>query len=88
MKRNYEDPIYKDWRMKVKRRDGFTCQMPNCGSKKRLHAHHITKWASASSLRYETNNGITLCYPCHKQVTGHENIYENLFKEIVRHKNV
>ena len=87
MRRDYDDPIYKDWRMKVKRRDKFTCQMPRCKSKKRLQAHHITKWASASSLRYETDNGITLCYSCHKQVTGHENIYENLFNEIVRKKN-
>ena len=61
--------------------------MPNCKSKKRLHAHHITKWASASSLRYDVDNGITLCYNCHKEVTGHENIYESLFRDIVRNKN-
>ena len=87
MKRNYEDPVYKDWRIKVKKRDNFTCQMHNWKSKKRLHAHHITKWASASSLRYEVDNGITLCYNCHKEVTGHENIYESLFRDIVRNKN-
>lgn len=87
MKRNYEDPVYKDWRTKVKRRDKFKCQMPKCGSKKRLQAHHISKWASASSLRYEVDNGITLCYNCHKQVTGHESVYESLFRGLIREKN-
>jgi hypothetical protein len=38
--------------------------------------HHIRKWASASSLRYEVSNGISLCYNCHKEVTGKEEHYE------------
>ena len=33
MRRNYEDPVYKDWRMKVYKRDKFTCQMPSCDIK-------------------------------------------------------
>ncbi len=28
MKRNYEDPVYKEWRKKVYARDRFKCQMP------------------------------------------------------------
>ena len=84
MRRNYDDQVYKEWRQRVRKRDKNVCQMPGCKCKKRLQAHHITKWASASSLRYEVENGITLCYACHKEVTGHEHVYENLFKEIVR----
>jgi len=52
-----------------------------------LNAHHIQKWASASSLRYDPSNGITLCKNCHKKVTGHEQHYQGLFQEIVRKNN-
>lgn len=84
MKRNYEDPIYKDWRQKVCKRDRHKCQMPGCGYKKFLQAHHIRRWSSASILRFDIDNGITLCKSCHKEVTGHEQQYEYLFSEIVR----
>ena len=87
MRRNYDDPVYKDWRMKVYKRDKFTCQMPACGYKKYLQAHHIRRWSSASTLRYDINNGITLCKNCHKKVTGSEQHYESLFMEIVRKKH-
>ena len=87
MRRNYEDPVYKDWRMKVYKRDKFTCQMPSCGYKKYLQAHHIKRWSSASILRYDVHYRITLCKNCHKKVTGSEQYYESLFMEIVRKKH-
>ena len=87
MRRHYEDPVYKDWRMKVYKRDKFTCQMPSCGYKKYLQAHHIKRWSSASILRYDVHNGITLSKNCHKKVTGSEQYYESLFMEIVRKKH-
>ena len=52
MKRNYDDPVYKRWRIQVYKRDNFTCQMPGCKKKTALQAHHIQKWANASMLRY------------------------------------
>ena len=88
MKRNYDDPVYAEWRKKVLSRDKYTCQMPNCKKKKNLQVHHIKKWSSASTLRFEIDNGITLCYNCHKEVTNNENFYEPLFQQIVREKNV
>ena len=84
MKRDYNDPVYKEWRIRVFKRDGFTGQMPSCGRKKRLNAHHIRKWSSASNLRYDVDNGITLCSSCHKSVTKHEEMYESLFIDIIR----
>jgi 5-methylcytosine-specific restriction endonuclease McrA len=83
MKRDYNDPVYKAWRKSVYSRDKFTCQMPGCKSKKSLQAHHIRKWSTASSLRYEKSNGITLCRNCHNSISGSEHIYEKLFMEIV-----
>ena len=76
--RNYSDPIYKQFRTDVLKRDKFTCKMCKAkGKYVRLHVHHIKKWASASSLRYEVSNGITLCYSCHKEVSGSETHYES-----------
>ena len=33
-KRDFNDPVYKDWRIKIYKRDDFKCQMPGCKSKK------------------------------------------------------
>jgi 5-methylcytosine-specific restriction endonuclease McrA len=83
MKRNYDDPAYADWRRKILKRDNKTCKMPGCQSKTRLQVHHIRKWASASALRYELSNGITLCSTCHKSISGKEHHYESLFMELI-----
>ena len=81
--RNFNDPVYKDWRIKVLKRDRFKCQMPGCGKRKcKLQVHHIKKWSTASGLRYETSNGISLCYMCHKEVTNKERFYEGLLSDI------
>lgn len=61
---------YSNWRKEVFSRDKYTCQ--KCGAKNGfrkesviLHAHHILNWADNVSLRYSTENGITLCKECH-----------------------
>jgi len=75
--RNYDDPAYKKFRTDVLKRDKFCCKMcKTSGKKKKMYVHHIRKWASASSLRFDVGNGITLCYNCHKEVTGKEEHYE------------
>ena len=86
--RDYNDQVYKEWRKKVYKRDKFKCQMPGCKCKRYLQAHHIRKWSNASMLRYDVDNGITLCKKCHKEVTGCEHQYESLFMEIVKRNNV
>jgi len=56
----------KRWRYDVFTRDEFTCQ--HCGDDRggNLNAHHIKPWALFPKLRYDLDNGITLCEPCHK----------------------
>ena len=55
---------YKRWRMEVFLRDSFTCQF--CGVKGiYLTAHHIKSWAKFPELRFDVNNGVTLCEDCH-----------------------
>ncbi len=86
-RRDYNDPIYKDFRLKVLKRDSFTCQMcKKSGKGARLNVHHIIKWSSAASLRYDTDNGVTLCNYCHKSVTGKEQHYVSYFTELIRKK--
>ena len=56
---------YKDWRMSVYKRDGFTCVVCNkVGGK--LNGHHIKEWAKFPELRLNISNGITMCEDCHK----------------------
>jgi len=55
------------WSRKVRTRDDYTCQ--KCGTKTgRMHAHHIFSYKEFPERRYELDNGITLCHPCHSQV--------------------
>lgn len=84
MKRNYDDEAYSQWRKDVLKRDGKKCQMPGCKSRINLQVHHIQKWSTASALRYDVSNGITLCRKCHDSIKGKENHYVHLFKIIVK----
>lgn len=58
---------YKNWRKEVFKRDNFICQ--NCGYDKGkiLNAHHIKSWNKNPELRFDVNNGITLCVNCHRK---------------------
>lgn len=60
---------YRKWREKVIERDGACVQ---CGSRVKLHAHHIKPFAQFPELRLEINNGITLCETCHRKLHGLE----------------
>jgi len=84
MKRNYQDPAYEQFRKDVLKRDKFKCKMPNCNCRSSLQVHHIKKWSSAGSLRYDPSNGITLCRKCHNSIRGKEHHYESLFRELLK----
>ena len=85
MRRDYEDSVYKRFRLEVLKRDYFTCKMCKAkGKKTRLNVHHIMKWASAASLRYDVDNGITLCRKCHDSVKGKESHYITYFLELIK----
>lgn len=56
------------WRMRVLVRDNFLCQ--KCGEDNRPAAHHITPWSKSVELRFDVDNGITLCNSCHNRYHG------------------
>jgi len=67
---------YKEWRINVFKRDNYACL--NCGDKGgKLQAHHLENFSSNLDLRFDINNGVTLCFKCHspKMHGSFHNIY-------------
>ena len=54
---------YRQWRKAVIDRDK-KCVV--CGSEDDLQAHHIKSFAQFPLLRFEVDNGITMCGKCHR----------------------
>lgn len=59
------DMAYQEWRKNVWFRDRFKCKISNNECNGRIEAHHIFTWSEHPELRYEINNGITLCHAHH-----------------------
>lgn len=69
---------YKEWRQAVFDRDDYTCQV--CGKRGgKLHAHHIENFADNKELRFNIDNGATVCLEHHSFIIkgSFHNIYGN-----------
>lgn len=77
------DSTYKEWRRQVWLRDNFKCKMANPDCLGRIEAHHILIWSEYPELRYEVNNGITLCHAHHPRARAEEKRLAPYFMEIV-----
>lgn len=63
----YRTQRYKNWRSAVLKRDGYKCVVCGRGRPARLEVDHIHSWSRHPELRFEVDNGQTLCHPCHKR---------------------
>jgi hypothetical protein len=81
------DSAYVGWRRAVWLRDNFKCKTanPNCAG--RIEAHHILAWRDYPELRYQVNNGITLCHSHHPRVREEEKRLIPKFVELVSASN-
>lgn len=77
------DSRYRDWSLSVKNRDGWRCKMANDLCSGRLEAHHILGWSNFPELRYELNNGITLCLAHHPRKRAEEKRLSSYFQSLV-----
>lgn len=53
---------YVTWRTAVWKRDGYKCKIANKDCCGKIEAHHILPYREFEELRYQINNGITLCH--------------------------
>jgi Pyruvate/2-oxoacid:ferredoxin oxidoreductase delta subunit len=69
MKALRKTPKYDEWRFAVYKRDHYTCQYckKHCASND-IIAHHLEDFRYHKELRYDVNNGVTLCRGCHLNV--------------------
>lgn len=74
---------YTRWMKAVKNRDKWACRIADVKCNGRLEAHHILRWSTHPELRYEVNNGITLCAFHHPRKINDEARLTPYFKELV-----
>jgi len=57
-------PEYSWWREAVFKRDNYTCR--RCGAHGvTFHAHHLNPFSKYEYIRFDLDNGVTLCKYCH-----------------------
>ncbi len=77
------DSRYTEWMKAIKNRDDWKCKIVNNDCKGRLEAHHILDWVNYPELRYDINNGVTLCQAHHPRGRAEEKRLSPYFKELV-----
>lgn len=80
-KRN--DPEYKQWVRKVKKRDNNVCKLKDKNCFGYNIVHHIKSWSEYPELRYKVNNGITLCQAHHPTKKVDEKRLTPVFQKLV-----
>ena len=81
--RDRRSPAYADWRNRVWARDKHKCKIANKDCHGRIESHHILGWTEYVELRYEINNGITLCHAHHPRKRAEEKRLAPYFTAIV-----
>jgi len=79
---------YLEWVLKCKKRDKFKCKIDNCDCRGHLEVHHILSFAKFPELRYNINNGITLCQFHHPKKREEEKRLIPFFQSMVEVKSI
>lgn len=74
---------YKSWMFAIKKRDHWKCKIADKKCSGRLEAHHILSWKDYPELRYEVNNGITLCLAHHPRKRAEEKRLSSYFQRLI-----
>lgn len=77
------DVLYKEWRKNVQTRDDNECKISNQDCMGKIEVHHILGWKSHPELRYQINNGITLCHAHHPKKRKDEAERSPFFQKLV-----
>ncbi len=80
------DAHYRLFRELVLQRDHYRCK--RCKKRTKPQVHHIRKYCDHVALRYDVNNGITLCYKCHVQMKGCEEGWEPMCLALIASENM
>ncbi len=76
-------PASREWALSVKIRDGFKCRIADNNCKGKVIAHHIFSWKDFPNLRYNINNGISLCLAHHPRRRAEEKRLIPFLQELV-----
>lgn len=81
------DPKEREWRIKVFKRDKFTCQKCGKYSRNDANAHHKDAHHWCVERRYDVDNGVTLCSECHQdfhKLYGYKHNTESQYIEWIK----
>ncbi len=76
----YSEQFNKQNKKKIKERDKYTCQNPQCRIRKNLTIHHI----DYNKKNCNQNNLITLCYRCNSKANFNREYWTAFYKSIVQ----
>jgi hypothetical protein len=82
--REHKNPRYVEWKKEVHTRDKGKCRISNKDCSGRIEAHHILPWSNFPELRYEVNNGISLCKKHHPRKRKDEKRLIHYFKSLIK----
>lgn len=81
---------YKDWSKFIKERDNYTCQICNTNHRnsdlRAIQSAHILSKENYPELILDINNGITLCFACHKNASISSHLDGFAFTEFFKNK--
>lgn len=72
-----------EWRKNIYKRDEYKCKFSNKDCKGRIEAHHILNWEDFPELRYNLDNGITVCHHHHPRGREKEKQLSPYLQELV-----